>query len=257
MHDVKVILCLHAAPGSQSNEVMSDSDGSQAGLWQQPDKYQPWAIDIWRTIAQRYANETAVGGYDLLDEPIPVPGHESQVRPFYVKVTQAIRSVDRNHIIFVEGTGYAMKIDGMKDILPPWDKNLVYDFHKYAFGHDYKGMNDLRHFRDVRRNLDVPIVNGETGENSDAWAHSMAKYARKNGIGWVWWTYKKVDRKTQPYTIHSPPGYEKILAYVKEPDKVPPPPKEEARKIMLALADNAKTEKCSVNNDVIQALLAK
>jgi len=35
-----------------------------------PPVYQPWATHLWTAIAQRYANETTVAGYDLLDEPL-------------------------------------------------------------------------------------------------------------------------------------------------------------------------------------------
>jgi hypothetical protein len=67
----------------------------------------------------------------------------------------------------------------------------------------------------------------------------------RNNIGWNWWTYKKVDGKSQLYTIHSPPGYDKILKYVRS--KGPKPSPEEAAAIMLALADNAATDKCAFN----------
>ena len=36
----------------------------------QPDIYQPWTIHLWQAIAQRYADEPTVAGYDLLDEPL-------------------------------------------------------------------------------------------------------------------------------------------------------------------------------------------
>jgi aryl-phospho-beta-D-glucosidase BglC (GH1 family) len=79
--------------------------GGGAGLfkhfWTEPTVYQPWTVNLWQAIAQRYANETAVAGYDLLDEPLlsesnPASGG-STVRTFYVQVAAAIRTVDKNH----------------------------------------------------------------------------------------------------------------------------------------------------------------
>src|SRR5579859_3320555 len=90
-----VILCLHAAPGSQSGELMSDGAG-EAKLWTEGKVYQPWTLHLWQKIAERYAGETTVGGYDLFDEPIPPKGHEKDVRAFYLSLTKAIRQVDRH-----------------------------------------------------------------------------------------------------------------------------------------------------------------
>jgi len=89
-HNIRVILCLHAAPGAQSNYLMADTPDVRAHLWTEPAKYQPWTIHLWRAIAQRYASEQYVAGYDLLDEPIPPAGRERDVRPLYVNVTHAV-----------------------------------------------------------------------------------------------------------------------------------------------------------------------
>ena len=123
-HHIHVILCLHAAPGGQNPELMSDTPDGIPHLWTQPEIYQPWAIHIWQAIAQRYANETAVAGYDLLDEPLlseadPVSGGP-QVRDFYVRATAAIRAVDPNHIIFACGTSWC----GMSRVPRTWRRAM-------------------------------------------------------------------------------------------------------------------------------------
>src|SRR5271166_6507764 len=134
-HNIKVILCMHAAPGAQNPELMSDTPDGIPHLWTEPTIYQPWTINLWQAIAQRYANEPAVAGYDLLDEPLlsekkPNSGGAT-VRAFYVSVTAAIRAVDQNHIIFACGTNWCGSPAGVKAILPTWDNNMVLVFHKY------------------------------------------------------------------------------------------------------------------------------
>ena len=40
----------------------------------------------------------------------------------------AIRELDQNHILFIEGNSFANNFNGL---FPPWDSNMVYSFHKY------------------------------------------------------------------------------------------------------------------------------
>jgi len=73
-HGIRIVLCLHAAPGAQSAYLMADARNRRARLWTQPQRFQPWTIALWRAVAQRYADEPYVAGYDLLDEPVPPTG---------------------------------------------------------------------------------------------------------------------------------------------------------------------------------------
>jgi endoglucanase len=248
-HHIYVVLCLHAAPGAQSNELMSDTPDGMAHLWTQPSIYQPWTIHLWQAIAQRYANEPTVAGYDLLDEPIPPAGQKEVVRPFYIKVTDAIRSVDTNHIIFVEGLNWAGNPAGMRAMLPVFDKNMVLVFHKYW---DKNDLASIQGFLDIRSEHNVPLWNGETGENGNAWAKGMATLLAQYNIGWSWWTYKKVNQSANACSIPEPPNYNQILDYVKGRGSKPSP--SEAETIMLRLAENAETSNCTWNDGLVQAL---
>ena len=68
-HKIYVILDMHSAPGSQNCEEMGDTTDGVAHLWSEPAKYRQWTINLWQHIAQRYANEPYVMGFDLFDEP--------------------------------------------------------------------------------------------------------------------------------------------------------------------------------------------
>jgi hypothetical protein len=252
-HHIYVILCMHAAPGGQNPELMSDTVDGQPHLWTQPSIYQPWTIHLWQAIAQRYANEPAVGGYDLLDEPLlsennPLKGG-AEVRDFYVRTTQAIRSVDAHHIIFACGTSWCGSAAGVQALLPTWDNNMVLVFHKYW---DPNTQKDIQGFLTIRKHYNVPLWNGETGENTNKWAKGMADLMAVNNIGWSWWTYKKVNQTTEACSIPQPAGYDKILRYVE--GKGPQPSQEDADRIMLQLANNAATEHCRWNHGLIEAL---
>jgi len=252
-HDIAIVLCLHAAPGGQSNELMSDTVDGVPHLWTEPAIYQPWTIHLWQAIAARYANETAVAGYELLDEPIvnkakPRSGGD-KLRAFYVKLSDAIREVDPNHIIFACGTEWCGSPAAMRTILPPWDDNMALVFHKYW---DKNNLDAIQGYLDIRSKHNVPLWNAETGENSNAWAKGMVDLLGKNNIGWAWWTYKKVNNDTQPCNVREPANYNKVLAYVE--GKGPKPSQSAADTIMLELASNTATSKCVWNDGLLQAL---
>jgi len=213
-HGIYLVLCMHAAPGAQSPELMADSVDGKAHLWTEPSVYQPWATHLWTAIAQRYANETTVAGYDLLDEPLlsetnPASGG-STIRAFYVKLTRrSARSTRTTSSSPAAPTGAARPPH--EAMLPTWDDNMALVFHKYW---DKNNTASIRGFLDIRSKNNVPLWNGETGESDAKWASGMVDLMAANGIGWSWWTYKKVNQDNQPCSIPEPPNYDKILAYV-------------------------------------------
>ena len=248
-HHIYVILCMHAAPGAQNPELMSDTVDGKPHLWTQPSIYQPWTIHLWQAIAQRYADEPIVAGYEpLLSEAHPNSGGRI-VRDFYVRTTAAIRSVDSNHIIFACGTNWCGSPAGVKAILPTWDDNMVLVFHKYWDNNDLASISG---YLEIRRKNNVPLWNGETGENGNAWAKGMVDLLGKHNIGWSWWTYKKLNQNTNPCSIPEPANYSKILDYVN--GKGPKPSRSEADTIMLNLAYNSATANCTWNEGLVRVL---
>jgi aryl-phospho-beta-D-glucosidase BglC (GH1 family) len=71
-------------------------------------------------------------GYDLLNEPIPhFEGYEKfnpLLEPLYKRIVAAIRAVDSHHLIFLGGAQWNTNF---KVFGPPFDRQLVYNFHKY------------------------------------------------------------------------------------------------------------------------------
>ena len=64
-----LILDLHAAPGGQGKDAnISDYDPAKPSLWESEENRRK-TVALWRKLAERYANEPWIGGYDILNEP--------------------------------------------------------------------------------------------------------------------------------------------------------------------------------------------
>jgi aryl-phospho-beta-D-glucosidase BglC (GH1 family) len=68
-NEIYLILDLHAAPGGQGKDAnISDYDPEKPSLWESSEN-QRKTISLWKKLAERYANEPWIGGYDLINEP--------------------------------------------------------------------------------------------------------------------------------------------------------------------------------------------
>lgn len=125
-YGVYLILDMHAAQGGQNKHFFSDNNSGRPHLWNQR-MFQQRAIALWQEIAQRYCNEPVIAGYDILNEPIPE--HVSQLNSFYHEAVEAIRKVDKKHILFIEGVNYSTEFDELDH---PFDSNVAYSNHFYS-----------------------------------------------------------------------------------------------------------------------------
>ncbi|MEJ2049367.1 MAG: cellulase family glycosylhydrolase [Calditrichota bacterium] len=254
--DIKIILDMHCAPGGQTGDNIDDSWG-----WPwlfESDESQNRTVEVWQKIAQRYSKESIILGYDLLNEAVPhwdeVQKYNGEVEPLYRKITQAIRAVDRNHIIFIGGRRWNTLFDIFG---APFDSNLVYTFHKYW---DTVNQASIQPFLDFRDKFNVPIWLGESGENSDGWIDSCTVLMEKNGIGWTYWPYKKMESTSCLVTFEKPEFYDDIIQYAnnrgdtfnnrrKMLQKV-----ENARAALDSFLIKCKFENCRPNSGYIKAL---
>jgi endoglucanase len=254
-----VILDLHAAPGGQGNDLnISDRDPSKPSLWQSRENKEK-TIALWKKIAERYANEPTVGAYDILNEPNW--GFEDSLKDrnglgekkniplkeLMEEITYAIRGVDTNHIIIIEGNGWGNNYNG---ILPTWDKNMVLSFHKYWNQNDRKS---IQHILDFRNTYNVPVWLGESGENSNTWFTEAIRLLEFNNIGWSWWPLKKLGNNN-PLQVKSNPDYDSLVSYWNGKAKNPPPVKN-AYAGLMELASATKFENNIIHRDVIDAMI--
>ena len=208
-----LILDMHAAPGGQTGDNIADDYGYPFLFESEPS--QDLTISIWKKIAARYKNEPIVMGYDLLNEPIAHYFDTAKLNPLleplYKKITSAIRTVDKNHLIFLGGAQW----DGNFSVFgPPFDSKLVYTFHTYWT--DVK-QEVIQKYIDFRNKNNVPIYIGETGENNDEWIKGFRELLEKNNIGWNYWPYKKMDAKSSIVQFKQPAGYDSLIVYTQKP----------------------------------------
>lgn len=244
-NELYLILDLHCAPGGQNDGNISDSQG-QAELWSNS-FYQDLTVAIWRKVAEHYVDEPWIGGYDLLNEPV-LYGEYSNIdlRSLYLRITQAIREVDQNHIIFIEGNWYATDFYLLS---PPFDSNMVYAFHKYWSATD---KNSIQQYLNLSQTYQVPLWVGEFGENSNHWAQTTIDLLEQYGIGWNWWTHKKLSTITSPLSANINPGYQDLLDYWRGEAEMPAAATAYAS--LMEMAANLALDKCELHPDVLHAI---
>ena len=246
--DMYIILDLHAAPGGQGyNSAINDYDPSKPSLFESAANQQK-TVALWKKIAEIYANDTLFIGWDLINEPNwNLPGG-TQLRNLYGDITDSIRRVDTNHIIFIEGNWFANDFTGLT---PPWDDNMVYSPHKYWSPVDTDA--DIEYITILRDTYNVPVWVGETGENSNAWFTGLIRLLENQGVGWSWWPLKKLETINASLSIPKNPGYNALLSYWTGATSSAPTVAA-AKSALLQLAENTKLQNCSFNRDVIDAM---
>jgi endoglucanase len=206
---IYVILDLHCAPGGQTGTNIDDSVG-YPWLYSSPEA-QAHTVAIWRRIAAHYSKETIVLGYDLLNEPIPhfpkLQEYNKDLEPLYRKLTEAIRQVDRNHVLIFGGAQWD---SNFKVFGAPFDSNAMYTFHKYWTAPDVSIIRDYLDFRD---RYHVPIWLGESGENKDEWISAFTRTLEDNHVGWCFWPYKKMDATSSVVTFDRPTHWDEIVKF--------------------------------------------
>jgi endoglucanase len=211
------ILDLHAAPGGQTGINHDDGPGYPLMFYVPRDRL--LTVKLWRAIANRYAGNPAILGYDILNEPI-APYHDvstlnPRLEPFYKEVTTAIREVDPGRVVILAGGQWSSSFDMFG---PPFADNLAYTYH--SFWASTKRDSIQRHLNFSAR-YDVPLFLGETGELTDEWNARFRKLHETHGIGWSFWTYKNLDTPSTVVSIPRPEGWNEIVAFAdgKRPDK--------------------------------------
>lgn len=253
---IYLILDLHAAPGGQGKDAnISDYDETKPSLWES-EANQEKMIAFWKKVAERYKDNPWIGAYDIINEPnwnfsaTNKNGCDEKLnaplRELQVKVTQAIREVDKNHLIFIEGNCWGNNYNG---IFPLWDDNTALSFHKYW---NYNDVASINQFLEYRKQYNVPIWLGESGENSNAWFTDAIRLMENNNIGWAFWPMKKIDNIAGVTSVIQPKGYDKLLHYWEKGTNKPS--KEEAKAILFQVAENYKMSRVEVKTDVIDAM---
>lgn len=214
------ILDMHTFPGGQNQGWHSDSGIHKALFWDFKD-FQDRMVNLWVEIARHYKGNTWVAGYNPMNEPAD-PKHVD-LQAFYSRVEPAIRAVDPDHILYLDGNTYAMDFSAFKEVLP----NCVYAIHDYATmgfpaGEPYTGTAEQKDFlqKSYERKVQfmkqhkVPIWNGEFGpvyaspneanyqtindQRYNLLGQQLSIY-KKDEISWSIWLYKDIGFQGMVY----------------------------------------------------------
>lgn len=190
-YEIYVLPDLHTVPGGQNPDWHSDNGTGYTLFWQYG-VFRQQIVMLWREIAARYREEEYLLGYDILNEPFIIPDQTDTadgedmatgfiaargnnfLPVFYEQVTKAIRSVDRNHIIFLEGDHFASDFECLEGIS---DEQTALTFHYYPtvwyenlYDKDYDRKERAGKFEEVfcrlveiREQFQRPILCGEAG----------------------------------------------------------------------------------------------
>jgi endoglucanase len=180
------------------------------------------SIDLWATMARRYASEPAVL-YDVFnephdrldDDPYPLnkedgttyPSGQRRVtmkewQPWARTLTQAIRSENPNALVFIGGTDWGYDLRGM----PMELENIVYSTHVYPA----RGDEWPEAFGNLSRS--VPVFAGEFGGNDTPddldFIRRLIQYLGDLEIGWTAWSWSDT-----PFLVtrYAPTGFGEVV----------------------------------------------
>ena len=229
-HGLYTVIDLHALPGSQNQRWHSDNPTHRALFWTHR-HFQDRVVHLWTALARRYRDHPWVAGYNPINEPGDVSG--AVIGPFYARLHEAIRAVDPDHILFLEGNRYSVDFDIFGE---PWP-NTVYTVHDYALpglvdGGDYPGVSrgtfvdrDVLEQTFLRRTAYMrrtgtpiwvgefgPVYTGEPGRDAmrlQILADQLEIY-RAHDAGWALWTYKDIGLQGLVYAAPDSPYLKRI-----------------------------------------------
>ncbi|KAJ6100052.1 hypothetical protein N7467_001587 [Penicillium canescens] len=246
-HNIYVVLDLHAVPGGQNQDWHCDSGAARAQFWDFKD-HQDRVVQLWEALARRYGRNPVIAGYNPLNEPADPTMTDNgfygaRLVQFCARIEKAIRAIDPDHMLFIDGNTYAMDFRAFTE--SPLLPNTVYachDYNKMGFptGQQYEGTKSQREYlrssfeRKVKfmRENNVPIWNGEFGPVYDderrvgsvAAAETNAKrfallkeqlsiYA-ETGVSWSIWLYKDIGYQGMVYVDPETPYMKLIQPFV-------------------------------------------
>lgn len=198
-----LILDMHGAVGSQNGSDHS-GDTSRTNLYagtELGEAYREKTAELWALVAEHFAGESNVAGYDLLNEPTRASGATQW--DYYDVLYKAVREADPDHMIFIEATWEPNNLPSPEDY--GWE-NVVYEYHHYNWEDNNQSNKSFYTFKKLLGNTHkVPSLIGEF----NAWGDSRRSTGKRdqtdleanagvlefyNGEGWHWttWTYKVV-----------------------------------------------------------------
>lgn len=187
---------------------------NSSAYWRKRPETRQRAFELWRRIAERYKDlpESAIS-YDFFNEPAYM--EPDDWNSIIKELTAIVRSVDKKHMIVIEGgDGWAQPF-WCWWMEPTGDPNTIYSFHHYgkhwgyaydeyypSYKRTYEGSQVDQWLPAILFGIrhQVPIHCGEFGlsqispdEDYAMWLNDYLALFERFGIGWNWWNYSGGD----------------------------------------------------------------
>lgn len=247
-YGILLILDMHACPGGQSSGDICDYDSSKPSLWES-DANRTKLIALWRKIAARYATQKCIAGYDLINETSwSLPNNNQALWDLTKNIIKAIREVDKNHIVIIEGNGYCNDYNGFPST--KMDTKMMLQFHHYW----HYGINScIQWCADMGTKYSCPIYIGEFGENSNHWVGEHVRLYEEVAkcAAWTVWPMKKTGINAF-LEVTKPAAYTNAINKYQNGSR---PSATELWNGLVAFAQAQNISKCTVHEDYVDALL--
>ncbi|XP_015885547.1 probable glucan 1,3-beta-glucosidase A [Ziziphus jujuba] len=213
-YGVKVIIDLHAAPGSQNGwEHSGTRDGSLE--WGKTDENIKQTVNVIEFLASRYAKHPSLYAVELINEPLSPGVSVDTLKKFYKAGYDAVRRhTDKAFVIFSNRLG-PMKPRELFPVISGL-KGSVIDVHYYhLFTDDFNKMtvqqnidyiysNNTEELNRVTTSNGPLIFVGEwvaewkvkdaTKENYQRYAKAQLDVFGRATFGWSYWTLRNVNK---------------------------------------------------------------
>lgn len=217
-YGVNIVIDLHSPPRMTQNSLLSTSLS-----WDK--STQDELVRVWEIMANKYKDEPAIWGYDILNEPMEndYVGENLDWNRLAERVAKAIRVIDPQKFIIIEPAPLAAP-GALKTFIPVDVPNVVYSIHCYqpiGFTHQgvvgnesvsYPGISggklwnkealekDLAPAMEFQRKYNVPIYVGEfsvarwaPGDSAVNWLRDIIDIFEANGWNWTYHAFREAD----------------------------------------------------------------
>ena len=249
-YNILLILDMHACPGGQSSGDICDYDSSKPSLWES-EANRTKLTALWQKIAERYKDQKCVAAYDLINETNWTLANSNKLLwDTFKNIIKAIREVDTNHIVILEGNSYSNDYSGFPST--KMDTKMVLQYHRYGV---YNTKSQVQNMADMASKYNCPIYIGEFGENSNSWTADCVRLYDEamQFAGWTCWPMKKSNINTI-LQVKRVSSYDNVISQWQNGGK---PTSTALWNACKAWAEAQNISKCTVRKDYIDALIRR
>ncbi|MBO7069019.1 MAG: cellulase family glycosylhydrolase [Bacteroidaceae bacterium] len=249
-YKILLILDMHACPGGQSSGDICDYDSSKPSLWES-EANRTKLTALWRKIAEYYKDWKCVAAYDLINETNWTLANSNKLLwDTFKAIIKAIREVDTNHIVILEGNSYSNDYTGFPST--KMDTKMVLQFHRYGV---YNTKEQVQYMADLANKYSCPVYIGEFGENSNSWTAGCVNLYEEGMqfAGWTCWPMKKSNINTI-LQVKRVSNYDNVISQWQNGTR---PSSATLWNACKAWAEAQKISKCTVRTDYIDALMRR